>query len=704
MTYVEFHPSRVQIVITNLESLAESLLKIRRDIYDASDQNGHPVPSVDDTIDIGASVSADSSNPKTLAGAVESLTTIADELATRKREIIQLNSDGVITPNDDGTLSYYLPDKDDGTPVEDTLENFRAYNGQAAADGRADADALQKALEDSNYNYDDPEVAAVLARMSEHQDIPAYGAAFIDQYGLADYLEATHNDNSDSSNYYTLMTLSHVFAAATWADDGRNGTRMADELGRLIDDKSGWPNFTVGRYESALNKLLAAPDIPYDAHAACESGFLTNLAEHFENQDPTVVGITPTTMWTVDPMEGILAAMGYNPDAALAYLSPDGEINADEWAPGEKSRTRWELLNSDDWKSKHGGAIEPLSAVIAGASCKREKSDDTTDEQAAWVTGEGMSYFSDLVEDSRYDTPTIKNSIAIVLGNSLPDIEDVIANSGNGTGHVAIPADNNDPAPLPGDHRNAIIRLTREVGTDDAALTTLTIAVGRRSAQRTGLTLQAYPGVSLGTGSNLDSDLSTGATRDGHLLGFIEQSAVNARTKQGADEATAKQTVTSALVGGLSAGLCLAPHPVAQVAGVALAVVGPGAANAAGKPDLSAARAAQGISTDYQTQIHQSIVAQVANDGRLPEDAYKDANKIDYATNVDDTGKAHPDMHPFEWMGSDHQIDISKVLSSEKNQREFNSWLEDSSLKPVRGFGKDFDDGLTEGKKHAPED
>ena len=95
MTYVEFHPSRVQIVITNLESLAESLLKIRRDIYDASDQNGHPVPSIDDTIDIGASVSADSSNPETLAGAVESLTTIADELATRKREIIQLNSDGV---------------------------------------------------------------------------------------------------------------------------------------------------------------------------------------------------------------------------------------------------------------------------------------------------------------------------------------------------------------------------------------------------------------------------------------------------------------------------------------------------------------------------------------------------------------------------------------------------------------------------------
>ena len=94
----------------------------------------------------------------------------------------------------------------------------------------------------------------------------------------------------------------------------------------------------------------------------------------------------------------------------------------------------------------------------------------------------------------------------------------------------------------------------------------------------------------------------------------------------------------------------------------------------------------------------------MANDGRLPEDAYKDANKIDYATNVDDKGKAHPDMRPFEWMGSDHQIDISKVLSSEKNQGEFNSWLEDSSLKPVRGFGKDFDDGLTEGKKHASED
>ena len=66
--------------------------------------------------------------------------------------------------------------------------------------------------------------------------------------------------------------------------------------------------------------------------------------------------------------------------------------------------------------------------------------------------------------------------------------------------------------------------------------------------------------------------------------------------------------------------------------------------------------------------------------------------------------ETRPAAHPFEWMGSDHQIDISKVPSSEKNQREFNSWLEDSSLKPVRGFGKDFDDGLTEGKDSAPKD
>lgn len=428
MTYVEFHPSRVQIVITNLESLAESLLKIRRDIYDASDQNGHPVPSVDDTIDLGASVSTDSSNPKTLAGAVGSLTTIADELATRKREIIQLNSDGVITPNDDGTLSYYLPDKDDGTPVEDTLENFRAYNGQAAADGRADADSFRKALEDSNYNYDDPEVAVILFRMIGNQDIPAYGAAFIDQYGLADYLDLTtaySQRNVNDHFRHALTTLSHVFAAATQADGGRNGATLSGEFIDLTEGKNGGALQTKALRMGALNELLSTPDTIYG------TDFLTSLADHFEDKDPIVIPTGRQTKSQADPMEGILTAMGNNPDAALAYLSPDGELDdSGKWAPGDKSKTRWELLTSEDWRSKHDHTTEPLSAAIASASAYRGNTDsdgskkskpESAGSRASWVVGKAVPYFADTVPESDF-TDTLKENLSVVMANCPAEI------------------------------------------------------------------------------------------------------------------------------------------------------------------------------------------------------------------------------------------------------------------------------------------
>ena len=254
-----------------------------------------------------------------------------------------------------------------------------------------------------------------------------------------------------------------------------------------------------------------------------------------------------------DSVDEALAAIGDDPQAALEYLAPEEDGSTDEngtWVPGQTTVDQWTMLTSRD----RGEGAEPLTTAVAGASAMRVQSQDATDERAAWVTGKGLDYAAGLSEQSF--SAKVKNNVAVILGNSMAEIEDGVTRTRDTSGIESVSWDSRRPAILADDHGEDFKTLMKMVGTDDTALATMTDAAGRFSTARTQAILDAHPdavmSVDPGTAESSDSprlkeELQTGISNDGMILGFIEQSAVNGRKKQGENEAAADKTVASTI-------------------------------------------------------------------------------------------------------------------------------------------------------------
>ena len=127
MTFIKFNPDLMQAFIYNLTSYAEEAYAARSKIHQSSEDNDHPVPSVDDATRTLPAMPRMTSSTKiafldanlndgiltpTMADAISSLTVLINNLEARRKEIIEINSNGTVTAPD-GTMTYYLPD--DGT-------------------------------------------------------------------------------------------------------------------------------------------------------------------------------------------------------------------------------------------------------------------------------------------------------------------------------------------------------------------------------------------------------------------------------------------------------------------------------------------------------------------------------------------------------------------------------------------------------------
>ena len=439
--------------------------------------------------------------------------------------------------------------------------------------------------------------------------------------------------------------------------------------------------------------------------------FLTNLADKLEDRDPNALVpayqvFANNKTSTSDPMDGVLTAMGNNPEAALEYLVPeeDGSVDGDgNWVPDDKARQRWEKLTSRDWDED----VEPLTTAVAGASARRVQSRDATDERVAWATGKGLDYAAGLSEQSF--SAKAKNNVAVILRNSMAEIEDAVTGTRDTSGAGSVSWDSRRPAVLADDHSEDFKTLMKMVGTDDTALATMTDAVGRFSTARTQAILDAHPdavmSVDPGTAESNDSprlkeELQTGISNDGMILGFIEQSAVNGRKKQGENEAAAEKTVASTILGAVTKGLSFVPNPYAQGPGTAIPSASPGITSATGKPDKTPVDDATTTMKNTQEQVLQSTMAQIANDGRFDESAFTNTDGTDYATGLDPNGDRDTRMTPYAWMRPDHTIDTSALFDSDENRQQFNNWLDDNDI-PISNFKTNYQTGMNAGKGHA---
>lgn len=435
MTFVKFDPEGVQALINNLYAYVEDTDEGRSAIYWASDDRDHPVPTVEEMTSAPALYScapADGVSATTMGNAAAILLEVADDLAARRREIIDLNSSGVTAAAPDGRLTYYLPDD-----AEDTITNLRSHNTQAATAAGADATALTQAKDSENGTADDGRTTdQILTDITNHQDNPVYGKTLVDGVGGAQaYLDLVEDlndyycddyDGDDAAGRFTVSTgvLGRVLAAASRSDSG--GESLAEDLHRVIEDKGGAPGYMV-----ALNMMLSAPEALYG------TDFLIGLAGRLESRDPN--SVVPPTMHfingqagTSDPLTGVLTAMSNNTEAALEYLAPAGDGSVDDagnWVPSQTAIERWELLTSRDWNIQHQDAAEALSAATAAASSFRNRApsaDDPVpadaDARATCACGRAITYFAGEAFSKDDITDAMKQNLAVMAANSPEEI------------------------------------------------------------------------------------------------------------------------------------------------------------------------------------------------------------------------------------------------------------------------------------------
>ncbi|WP_454932715.1 DUF6571 family protein, partial [Actinomyces oricola] len=368
---------------------------------------------------------------------------------------------------------YYLPD---GTA--DTVENVKTYNTEAVATARADADALTQAAADGKAD-DGRTVDEVLDSLTVNQDNPVYGAAVVTEVGGAQaYLDLLYSVNDYYENDYkgkcpedhfqvASQVLGYVLAAASqW-----EGETLADDLYETIDSQNGAPGNMA-----AINMLLSAPAAHYD------TDFLTNFADKLEDRDPNALVpayqvFANNKTSTSDPMDGVLTAMGNNPEAALEYLTPEGGGSIDEngvWVPSQTTVDRWTMLTSRDWDEDASG-LDALTAVTGAASSFRNRAPSetdpdvpaTADARATYACGRAMSYFGGEGFTKKDFTDTMKRNLAVVVTNSPEEVAAAAARRSLGTDATSAGLEATDIASLIyrfGDNQDAMTTLATGLG------------------------------------------------------------------------------------------------------------------------------------------------------------------------------------------------------------------------------------------------
>ena len=531
MTFIKLDPNLMQGLIKNLESYADEAEKARSDIHSSSVNNSHPVPEVDDATYLPAIftvTSADaptsrmmdtlnsmsinsntgSSYNTTMGATINALGEVIDGLQERLQVIIDLNTDGISTTSSDGVPGYYLPD---GTA--DTVENVKTYNTEAVATARADADALTQATASRNGTADDGRtVDEVLASMATYQDSPAYGATFVNTYGIEKFIELPISVYWHYTKYTGQRAAGYGdYRADTEAIDKANGILAHLLAGATQTEKvpDGFDSWADALYEtstvkghrgrvSCLNELLSASNAVYDTST------LVNLATKMESQDSSNGGYydgdpasrTPDQIkglhdagygnfynegrafpgGHMDPMYGVMVAMGNNPDAALEYLTPEGDGSVDGdgvWVPGQSTVDRWTMLTSRDWDPDYG--LDRFTSVLGVASSFRNRAPGdtdpdvsaTADARATYACDRAMSYFGGEGFTKEDFTDTMKRNLAVVVANSSEEIATAAARRSLGRGATSAGLEATDISSLIyrfGDHQDAMTTLATGLG------------------------------------------------------------------------------------------------------------------------------------------------------------------------------------------------------------------------------------------------
>nr|WP_139240913.1 DUF6571 family protein [Actinomyces glycerinitolerans] len=347
--------------------------------------------------------------------AIGNLNGRAETLEEAKNAIVAVNESGVGSMNAEGVISCDIPDSVSINNVEQLV---------SWSDGTIDAHDLQNIVEtgrkSNGRDYDQ-----VIASMREHADDSVYAQAYIECVGPENLTQlplnveervCTHFDGIDSGDVCTTLLdqdaageLSELqgtllaSASKRWDDDKCRS--VAEAISESVDDEAGRGRATV------LNAMLDGHDENGDHVNDLEfnDAFLTSLAERLDdiNWDWDVLpGDRFLVGQSIDPMAGVLDAMGNNPEAALDYLAPAS-------TGGDFDTTRLEELSKREWDEQ---GFAGFTAAAAAASSLRSSNAPDVRDRANALTDNSIHLLAVNTDESMYDDDA-KARIGLLLAN-----------------------------------------------------------------------------------------------------------------------------------------------------------------------------------------------------------------------------------------------------------------------------------------------
>lgn len=367
-------------------------------------------------------------------GPHERLEHLRRKLSTLHAEITEMSSNGITPSKIEGRVtwnSYYLPD--DLVETGDSIENIRKYNSEAKEQAEADAAAFKQVVQGYDENAGDGRtLEQVIESMGQYEDNPAYGLTFINKYGLDEFFYAP----------YVLNSEAHLADA-----DGRNGAEIFDKgmtaMGNILAGASRSASHV--KLADDINSVVGNPRpfketangssfnaVMYSASSRFGVDFLERVGSHFEvrkdlTDDPSYDYWYDGDQYSGDPLSGVLAAVGRDPEAALHYFAPGGQGEGGVWRPSTKAEERWRHLREREWDDI---ALEGLAEGLAGLSVLRHSQDADSAQGATWGVANGLVYLAEGQDpDDAFDNPNLSSDaqgyVGMLLGNCAPELNNL---------------------------------------------------------------------------------------------------------------------------------------------------------------------------------------------------------------------------------------------------------------------------------------
>ena len=379
MTYISLDPSKFQTLIDDLKSFQTQVEWSVQVVINDNRPHDYPL-----SLDLNTFCEWSDIDKCDLAAQIS-------DLQARLDAATAANESGLAFADPDGTMYYYIPDD-----MQDTADNATAYNNVAIVNqARADANTLV----DYSAGCSPEEWDALLTRLQEHQDDPAYANTILANIGPGRLLDlptdvqetlsrssqqlgVTESDRPDAGQNLCGV-LGHILAAAsrTWPES--KSTQYANRLADMTEEKGK----TV-RIHTLNGILLTSQEVDIDHDGEPNSvgldygdTFLLTLAGRMENYSPQGQDDSsprdwirrldeyashdnpycPEHVYSGNPLVGVVHAMTGNAEVCQEWLAPRP---ADAEAPTVISTTQ------------AGGAVQRIQGIINRNSL----------EDQAWTT------------------------------------------------------------------------------------------------------------------------------------------------------------------------------------------------------------------------------------------------------------------------------------------------------------------------------